>query len=131
MSARTIVDGVLFRAETKIGKSGKPYAIATVREKTGGESRWWRVFIFGDEMRDEVSRLSAGEPIAVAGEFGADIWAPEGREARVSLTLTADGILSAHKPRAAPKAERADPPTAASRATPARGGALVDDDIPF
>jgi hypothetical protein len=41
-----------------------------------------------------------GEPIAAAGTFEASLWAPEGREPRVSLIMTADAILSARKPKA-------------------------------
>jgi hypothetical protein len=142
MSARAIVSGVIHKApDPKTAKSGSTYAALTLREKTGQATRWWKVFVFGDELRDEALRFSEGEPIAVAGEFDASIWAPEGREPRVNLSLTADAILSARKPKAKP-ADASPKPKAtngrdlarASWASPtpaAAGGIPFNDGVPF
>jgi hypothetical protein len=71
MSARPIVSGVLYRApETRAGKSGKPYVLATVREKHGDATRWWRCFVFDDAPSEAIICLSAGDPIAVSGGRG-------------------------------------------------------------
>jgi hypothetical protein len=134
MSARAIVSGAFHKApDVKTAKSGSTYAVLTVREKTGQPTRWWKVFVFGEALREEALRFGEGEPIALAGEFDASIWAPEGREPRVSLSLTADAILSARKP----KDKAAKPTKAGKREVAAKswmasstGGAIVDDDIP-
>jgi len=126
MSARAIVSGVLFRPPVeKISKAGKPYVIATVREGNGDATRWWKILFFNEPAREEALRLGDGEPIAVAGEFDANVWAPEGREPRVNLTLTADAILSARKPNKAAKSIKATNGraiAAASWAAPTLGG---------
>ena len=142
MTARAIVSGALHKApEAKTAKSGSTYAALTLREKTGQATRWWKVFVFSDALREEVLRLSDGDPLSVAGEFSADVWAPEGREPRVNLSLTADGVLSARRPKAKPKLEldrqrQADngrERAAHSWAAPSPGGATraFDDSVAF
>jgi hypothetical protein len=141
MSAHAIVSGILHKApEVKTAKSGSSYAILTLREKSGQVTRWWKVFVFGEALREEALRFVEGEPIAVAGEFDASIWAPEGREPRVNWTMTADAILSARKPKAKPedasrkpKAANGRRPGAASRASPtlAAGGIPFNDAEPW
>ena len=100
MTARALVSGVVFRAlERKTAKTGKPYAQATLREQHGADSRFWRVTIFSETTMAEIERLAVGEPIALAGVFEAEIYAPpDGKPARVSFTLIADAALSARAP---------------------------------
>ena len=142
MTARAIVSGVIHKApEAKTAKAGSTYAALTLREKTGQATRWWKVFVFSDALREEVLRLSDGEPLSVAGEFSVDVWSPEGREPRVNLSLIADGLLSARRPKAKPKRElggqhQADngrERAAHSWAAPSPGGAApaFDDSVPF
>ncbi len=146
MTARAIVSGVIYKApEAKTAKSGSTYAALTLREKTGQATRWWKVFVFSDALREEVLRLSDGEPLSVAGEFSAEVWAPEGREPRVNLSLTADGVLSARRPKPKPKpkpkleldrqrqADNGRERAAHSWAAPSPGGAAraFDDSVPF
>ncbi len=135
MSARVLVAGVLFRAPArKTSKDGRPYVFATIREGNGDAARWWKVFVFSETAIAEIMQLDEGDALAVAGTFEAKIYVPEGREARVDLSLTADGILSA-KPK--PRERKADKP---SRSAPADTGATassrnhggdLDDDVPF
>jgi single-stranded DNA-binding protein len=140
MSARGIVNGVLSRDPAqKTSKAGKPYVIATIRDGKGDAVRWWKVFIFGESLIEEIMRLGDGEPIAVAGEFDCEVYAPASGESRLSWRITADAVLSARPKPKADKASRASQPrpsgagqdvAAASWASPNRGGAL-DDDLPF
>jgi single-stranded DNA-binding protein len=135
MSARAIVSGMVFGPPaSKISKAGNPYASATVREGSGEATRWWKVFVFNEAAIEEILRFVDGEPIAVAGEFDAEIYAPAGGEARVSWRIRADAVLSAKKPKAR-KYARAAPPNnrhpAASPAHPNAPGGVIDDPLPF
>jgi hypothetical protein len=110
MSDRAIISGVLFRAPvTKTSKSGNLYVLATLRSGSGNVARWWKVFVFNESAIEEVSRLEDGDPIAVAGEFECEIYAPAGGESRLSWRITADAILSARKPKADRSARAAQP----------------------
>jgi hypothetical protein len=142
MTARAIISGVLFRAPaSKTSKAGNPYIVATVREGSGEAARWWKVFVFSESAIDDILRLGDGEPIAIAGEFDCELYAPPGGESRLSWRLTADAVLSAHAKRKA-KAEKSTGEAtseqrtgrmvaAASWAAPTSGGAHDGDDIPF
>jgi hypothetical protein len=141
MTARAIVSAVLFRTPaSKISKAGKPYVVATIREGSGERVRWWKVFVFSESAVEEILRLNDGEPIAVAGEFDCELYAPSGGEPRLSWRLTADAVLSAH-PKRKPKTEKSTSEAtserngrtvaAASWAAPTLGGPHDGDDIPF
>jgi hypothetical protein len=142
MSARAIVSGVLFKAPaSKISKAGNPYIVATIREGSGERVRWWKAFVFSESAIDEILKLEDGEPIAVAGEFDCELYAPPGGESRLSWRLTADAVLSAHAKRK-PRTEKSTGVTAPTRQTgrmiaagswaaPTLGGAHDGDDIPF
>jgi len=129
MSARAIVAGVLFKAAaSKVSKAGKPFAMATIREQSGDAVRWWRCFVFGERALAEILRLDEGEPIAVAGVFDCELYAPAGGEARLSWKIVGDEILTARrKPKPKGPATRPAPgaPLFDGRRPP------IDDDIPF
>lgn len=144
MSARAIVNGVLFRPPaSKTSKAGNPYVVATVREGSGEAARWWKVFVFSKSAIADILCLSDGEPIAVAGEFDCELYAPPGGESRLSWKITADAILSARaKPKT--KAQRTAAGASPSQPRSARAvaaaswaaptgmeGAHVSDDLPF
>jgi hypothetical protein len=117
----------------KISKAGNPYASATVREGSGEATRWRKVFVFNEADRGNLA-LVDGEPIAVAGEFDAEIYAPAGGEARVTWRIRADAVLSVKKPKAR-KSARAVPLNnrhpAASPAHPNAPGGVIDEPLPF
>jgi hypothetical protein len=97
MTCRAILAGSLAKAPvSKVGKSGKPFAIVSVRETGVEPARWWSCLLFGDGVQD-VLRLGVGDPIALAGSPDAEIYTPEGGEARVSWKFTADAVLTARK----------------------------------
>jgi hypothetical protein len=125
MSARAIVSGVLFKApQAKVSKAEKPYVLATIREGTGERTRWWKVFIFSESACEEALRLGDGEPIAVAGEFDCELYAPEGGAARLSWKLTADAVLSARrKPKVKSESTNRQPQAASGREAAAKSWA--------
>jgi hypothetical protein len=137
MTARVLLSGVLRGpVARRTAKNGNLFAIATVREGSGDAVRWWKIFVFSESAIEEIERLGDGEALTASGTFDATIWTPEGRGPRVNLTMTADAILSAHKPKQ--RKTSADKSTSGSRASaagpaPSRwgdGGGL-NDDIPF
>jgi single-stranded DNA-binding protein len=99
MSARAIVSGALHKAaEERISKAGKQFATLTLRENVNGSTRWWKAIAFDEGAIAVLKELSAGAPIAVAGEIDAEIWTPEdGSSPRVSWKLTVDAVLSARR----------------------------------
>jgi hypothetical protein len=109
MSDRAIVMGVLFKAPVeKTSKAGKPYLLATIRSGSGEVVRWWKAFVFSESAIEEIKRLEDGDPIAVAGEFDCQTYAPAGAESRLNWTIRPDAVLSARaKPRTAkPQADK-------------------------
>jgi single-stranded DNA-binding protein len=94
---RTIVSGALHKAvEERVSKAGKPFATFTIRENVNGSTRWWRAVAFDEASISALKHLSAGAPLAVAGEIDAELWTPEGGgEPRLSWKITADAVLSA------------------------------------
>jgi Single-strand binding protein family len=97
MTCRAILSGSLAKTPvSKVGKSGKPFAIVSVRETGVEPARWWSAIVFGDSV-PEVLRLGVGDPVALAGNVEAEIYTPEGGEARVSWRFTADAVLTARK----------------------------------
>jgi single-stranded DNA-binding protein len=94
---RAIASGTLHKAaEERTSKAGNPFATFTLREKVNGSTRWWSVVAFDDASIAAVLSMKVGEPIAVSGEFSAELWTPEGGgEPRLSWKITADAVLSA------------------------------------
>ena len=96
MSARALVNGALHKAaEERTSKAGTRFSTFTLREKVNGSTRWWRVVAFDEASIAAVLSMKVGEPIAVSGEFNAELWTPEGGESRLSWKITADAVLSA------------------------------------
>lgn len=97
LTCRAILAGALAKPPvSKVGKSGKTFAILNVRETGVEPARWWSAILFGDAVPD-VLKLSAGDPIALAGSPDAEVYTPEGGEPRVSWKFTADAVLTARK----------------------------------
>jgi hypothetical protein len=153
MSARVLLSGVLDKAPVRMtSKVGKTYLRASARDGKGPDAKRWTVFVFSETAIEALEALTVGEAFAASGPFEANIWATEGREPRVSLSTSADAILSARKPKptkrkAASAVRQSQPsntdgrsiaskswaaPASAEVETP-RGSAPVgfDDDIPF
>jgi|HubBroStandDraft_4_1064222.scaffolds.fasta_scaffold145941_3 hypothetical protein len=147
MSARAIVSGVLFKAATeKASKAGNAFATFPIRETVNGATRWWQCIAFGESMVEVLKAMIPGEPIAVAGEISAEIYAPAGAESRINWRIAVDAVLSARKPPKAKPDSKGRKPQAAkgldrAEASHTGGSALaaaswaspspLNDDIPF
>ena len=135
MSDRAIVAGVLFREPAiKISKTGKRYAFATIRSGSGETARWWKVFVFSESGIEEISSLGDGEPVAVAGEFDAELYAPADGESRVSWKIVAHAVLSARrKPKPRERKSKPEPEASrqADRPSDERRPPFDDHNIPF
>lgn len=97
MTLRAILAGALAKPPvSKVGKSGKPFAIVSIRETGIEPARWWSCLLFGDGVPD-VLRLNVGDPVALAGSPDAEVYTPAGGEPRVSWKFTADAVLTVRK----------------------------------
>ena len=152
MSLRAILSGAVGKAaELRTSKNGNSFATLSIRENHNGALRWWQAIAFSESAIEVLKDISIGEPIAVAGEMTAEIYAPAGSESRINWRITVDGILSARKvkpegatrkPQAA-KRDRAEASSARQAEASNTGGSalaaaswaspspLMNDDIPF
>jgi hypothetical protein len=91
----------LRRGRSKCGspawrRDAPAFTTFTIRENVNGATRWWSVVAFDEASIAAVLSMKVGEPIAVSGEFSAELWTPEGGgEPRLSWKITADAVLSA------------------------------------
>jgi single-stranded DNA-binding protein len=128
MTAFALVSGSLFRApEQRTSKAGKPFATATIRAADGEASQWWRVTVFSETAQAELMRLADGDAVSVQGSFKAELYRPDGGEARVSLSIVAD-LRQPPKERKQTAPDRSNQERLAGSWTP---GAGPDDSIPF
>jgi single-stranded DNA-binding protein len=134
MTAHVLIAGALFRApEQKTAKSGKAYVSATIRCKDGDGSQFWRLMCFSESAGAELLRLSDGDALSVQGSFRAELWAPDGGEARINLTVFVDAVLPL---RPAPKQRKAKEKPEPQRSAPAArhagdGEDYFGDQMPF
>ena len=151
MTPRAILNGVVGKpADFRTSKNGNPFATLSIRENVNGVTRWWAAAIAFNESAIEVLKeISVGEPIAVAGEITAEIYAPAGSEGRINWRITVDAVLAGRKikpggttrkPQAAKgRRDRAEPSSARQVEASNTGGAatswaspsLRNDAIPF
>ena len=98
MTTTALVSGKLFRdPERKVSRGDKLYVLATVRDGQGDDATWWKVLAFGTEACDELLGLKAGDAVAMSGTLKAEVYTPSGGEPRVSLSVLADRVISAHR----------------------------------
>jgi single-stranded DNA-binding protein len=127
--ALALVAGQLYRApEQRTSKAGKSFVTATVRVKEGEAAQWWRVTAFSETAQAEIMRLGDGDGVTIQGAFRAELYQPEGGEARVSLSIIADQVLPLRTPPRERK--KAGPEAARTRSwqSPVDG---PNDPIPF
>lgn len=99
MSVRAILSGAVGKAaEFRTSKKGNSFATLSIRENVNGATRFWQAIAFSESAIAVLTELSVGEPIAVAGEITAEIYAPAGSESRLNWRITIDAVLSARKP---------------------------------
>ena len=152
MSLRAILSGAVGKAaELRTSKNGNSFATLSIRENHNGALRWWQAIAFSESAIEVLKDISIGEPIAVAGEITAEIYAPAGSESRINWRITVDGIMSARKVKPegatrkpqATKRDRAEASSARQAEASNTGGSalaaaswaspspLMNDDIPF
>jgi single-stranded DNA-binding protein len=120
LTAHCLITGTLYRApEQKTAKSGKPYVSATIRCKDGDASTWWKIMCFSESAGAELMRLGDGDAVSVQGSMRAELYRPDGGEARMNLTVFADAVLPL---RPAPKQRKAKEPAEPQRSAPADRG---------
>ena len=124
-------------AEQRTGKNGGSYITGAIIETIGTEKRWWRFVAFDEASVAALVALQAGEAVAVSGEISAEIYAAEGREARVSWSIKVSCVLTAQakpKPSASGR-DTAERPLAApdqsGKPVHPKYGDTLDDPIPF
>jgi hypothetical protein len=71
--------------------TGKPSAVANIREDVGEQVTWWSVTAFA-EAADGLLKLEAGDAISISGPVTAEIHAKDGTPPRVSFRIIADRI---------------------------------------
>jgi single-stranded DNA-binding protein len=99
MTAHALVLGSLFKApEQRMSKGGKPYVVATLKVKAGDDLVWWRVTAFSEPAQAGLMRLGDGDAVSIQGAFKAELYQPEGGEAKVSLSIVADQVLALRQP---------------------------------
>lgn len=105
MTSFALITGALFRApEQKLSKGGKPYAVATIKTRADdNRSDFWRAIVFSETAIETLMTLSEGEAPSVQGAMKAELYTPEGKESRVSLSVVADTV----QPLRAPRKEKA------------------------
>ena len=95
MSARAIVSGVLFKAPIeKASKAGKPFATFPICENHNGATRWGQAIAFSESAIEALKDISVGEPITVAGEITAEIYAPGSSESRINWRITVSTVVT-------------------------------------
>src|ERR1700682_2957458 len=95
MTAHILISGQLFHApEQRISKAGKPFVTATIRAKDGEASQWWRVTAFSETACAELLRLGESDAVSIQGPFKAELYQPEGGEAKLSLSIIANNVLA-------------------------------------
>ncbi len=118
----------------RMGKSGKPFAVAKVRCAAGdGESLFINVICFDAAPCTALLALNEGDSIALAGTLTPKVWTDKQGIARPSMDMVAHAVLTAYhvtKKRRAAQGERTDNPHDEAWRAMAPGGS-VDDGGPL
>lgn len=134
------------QATKRTSANGSDYAVCKLRAAAGETSYLVNVIAFSQTAMNGLLALGVGDSVAVVGNITPKIWTPDGGAPRITLDMTAHGILSTYqvqRRRAAVQGEaptRPDRPTKASHAPTGKPvnkglasvGHLADlpDDIP-
>ncbi|WP_051956079.1 hypothetical protein [Beijerinckia mobilis] len=70
MSAKVLVEGTLNKAgEWRNTRTGRPFVVATLREREEPDIRWWRLFAFLPVQQEALLAIAEGEALSVQGDF--------------------------------------------------------------
>jgi hypothetical protein len=129
MSAFVLVSGSLFRApEQRTSKAGKLYVTATIKARDGDALQFWRVTGFSDSVQTELMRLGDSDAVSVQGGLKAELYAKDGGEQKLSLSIIAEHVLPLRQPR---KPREPDSDKASPRERTAGADRPFDDPIPY
>jgi single-stranded DNA-binding protein len=125
MTAYALLSGKLHRAPArKMSRAMQPYVQATLRVGEGDAAQWWNLVCFSDSAAEALLDLHDGDACAVSGALKVAAYNGHDGNARLDLSLFADRVISAHKPKAKPKPQPA-------AATPEQtAGRPFDDALP-
>jgi single-stranded DNA-binding protein len=123
MSLHALVSGSLWEnPERRQSKNGKNFVLASLKTEVGAETRTVKVLAFSETVQEQLMEMHHGDALSVTGGFKAEIWEPENRGARISMTVFAESVM-ALKPK--PKAPKDVPGARPERAPP------WNDEVPF
>ncbi|WP_101102489.1 single-stranded DNA-binding protein [Macromonas bipunctata] len=94
-----LIRGKLIKApESRATKAGRPYATARLRVPTSNpaETLFASVVAFGPEAVAALLALGEGDAVSVAGSLKVGTWTDKEGNARPSLDLVADRVLSVY-----------------------------------
>ncbi|RTL84723.1 MAG: single-stranded DNA-binding protein [Hyphomicrobiales bacterium] len=122
MTAYALISGTLHRApERRTSKAGKSFVTATVKTREADASTFWRIVTFSESAGEELMALTEGDAVACQGSMKAELYRPEGGEARVSLSMVVDAILPAKgRPKRKDHGDDDRQPEPESKPSPAR-----------
>jgi hypothetical protein len=139
MAVSIMVAGSLFRDPAQnTAKTGKSYAVATIKAAAGNEAEFWTALAFGETEMTELMRLAEGEKLTVQGSPKIEAKAGADGAIKVYRTVFVDAVLALK-----PKPKEAKPKPAkrtcgALKSAGASQGPLferrereLDDAIPF
>lgn len=93
-----LIGGKLYgTAAQRVGQSGKPFVTAKVRTPTGeGEALFVNVITFSNSVGAALLALDDGDSISIAGALTPKAWNDKSGEARPSLDMVAQAVLTAY-----------------------------------
>jgi single-stranded DNA-binding protein len=91
MTLHMLATGSLFKdPEQRFSKSGKAFSTATLKCGSGDETSWVKLVAFDLTVQSELSRLAAGDAVAVQGAVKISIYEKDGtRQLNIDLIATA------------------------------------------
>jgi hypothetical protein len=94
---RALVTGTLYATpEIRTGSSGKPFATCKILADVEGEKVFASVIAFGEigEIGEEIARMKAKDAIGLSGKLAIRTYQGRDGQTRVSLSLTAEGVIN-------------------------------------
>jgi single-stranded DNA-binding protein len=77
--------------ETREGKNG-PFTFATIKHLDNHRPRFVRIVAFTDQARAALAGLSKGDKLEATGRLSVEVYTPEGKPPRASVSIVADGV---------------------------------------
>jgi single-stranded DNA-binding protein len=108
VTIHALISGSLFGEPLqKVSKTGRNFAVVTLRSKDGDAVQWIRVTVFSESAQAELLRLQDGDAVSVQGPFKAETYVAADGSTKISLSITADNILPLRQPPKEPKTKTA------------------------